>query len=315
MIVCQGNIDSFDIPKNLLLAIGNFDGVHLGHQKVISECIDIATQHGFTPAVLTFDPHTYKVAKPNASKKLICSNKKKIELFKASSLSHVFILKFDEAIMRLTHEEFVTKILVEKFNVKAVVTGYNFCFGNKRSGNIKFLKRSAKDNAFLYSAVEKFTQNNIDVSSSKIRELFSMGMIETANEMLGRAYEISGEVIGGKKLARTLGFKTANLALDNGYVYPLNGVYLVHVTTSSKEKFYGIVNIGVMPTVTKENKLSLEVLIFDFDQDIYEQEINVEFLRFIRPERTFESVQKLKCQIKKDVIDAKYLLSLVSTVL
>ena len=314
MIICKGNIDSFDIPKDLILAVGNFDGVHLGHQKVINSCINIGKHSGFIPAVLTFDPHPNSIVNSKNGKRLIYNNNQKLEILKTFPIYYLFIINFNENLMRLSCDEFVEEILIKKFGVKAVVTGHNFHFGYKKLGDVNVLNDASKEHGFSYYSIEECKQNGIEISSSKIRELLSRGMIETTNELLGRKYAICGNVIYGKKLAETLGFKTANILLDEQYIYPLKGVYLVQVIILGEEqKFYGVANIGIRPTVTDKKRLSLEIHIFDFEKDIYKRDIEVEFLHFIRPERNLGSIENLKMQVKKDIKDARYLLSLALT--
>ena len=302
-----GSISSFDIPKDLVLAIGNFDGVHLGHQKVINTCIEIAKHNKATTGILTFDPHPSTIIDKGYNKKLIYTNTRKLEMLKTFPLTCIFILAFDINLMKLTHDEFIKSILIDKFNIKGLVSGENFHFGYKGQGDINILNDFSKKYGFLYYAVEKHTQNGLKVSSSKIRELLSMGMIETTNKLLDREYAIDGKIVHGKKLAQTLQVKTANILLDEQYSYPMMGVYLVKITLlDEKTKLYGIANIGVRPTVSNENQPSLEVHIFDFDEDIYGKNIRVEFLHFIRPERNFDNIDALKMQIMKDIKDAKY---------
>ena len=308
MIICKGNVKSFDIPKNLILAIGNFDGVHLGHQKVINTCIDIGNRYGLVSAILTFDPHPSTIVNKDHNKNLIYSNNQKLEILKAFPISHLFILDFDVNLMKLSHDEFIKNILVEKFNIKGIVTGENFHFGYQGQGDVNILSSASKKYGFSYYTVVKSTQDGIAISSSKVRELLSMGMIETTNKMLGRKYAIDGKIVYGKKLAKNLGFKTANILLDEQYSYPMKGVYLVRFTILGERiKLYGVANIGVRPTVSNDNQLSLEVHIFDFNRDIYGQAAKVEFLHLIRPERSFENIEALKTQIMKDIKDAKYI--------
>ncbi|WPX96399.1 bifunctional riboflavin kinase/FAD synthetase [Candidatus Bandiella euplotis] len=307
MIICEGKLESFDIPKNLVLAIGNFDGIHIGHRDVINSCIEIAKRNGWLAAVLTFSPHPSNIIDPKNAKQPIYPAQQKIDLLKKLPLSHLFILDFDLDLMRLNHDEFIKKILIEKFQIKGVVTGYNFSFGNKKLGDVNTLMDASKKYGFLYHIVEKFLYMGIEVSSSKIRELLAMGLVETANQLLGENYAICGEVIRGKKMATTLGFKTANIPLKENYAYPLRGVYLVRVIINEIH-FYGVANIGVKPTVSDENKILLEVHIFNFAKDIYGQILKVEFLHFIRPERKLKNIESLQKQVQNDMREAQYAL-------
>jgi riboflavin kinase / FMN adenylyltransferase len=310
MIVHNCNINSNIGLNDLILAIGNFDGVHLGHQKIINQCIDLAKKHNLTPAVLTFHPHTSQFTHEDEKKKLIYNNVQKISLIRSLNIAHLFILEFNNQVMNIPHDKFVEDILIKMFKVKGIITGYNFFFGKNRLGNTDFLKNTSKQYGFIYNVVDKFDKDFIEVSSSKIRNLLSKGMIETANKILGQRYSITGNVIYGKKLARTLGFKTANIKLDQDYIYPLNGVYLVSVTIEDNKhiSYFSIANIGIKPTVLNDETITLEVHIFEFDDDIYDKNIKVEFISFLRPERNMKNLDKLKNQIKKDIRDAKYII-------
>lgn len=309
MIVHNCNISSNINIDNLVLAIGNFDGIHLGHQKIINQCVDLAKKHNFTPAILTFEPHPSQLTNIGQKKKLIYNNAQKIAIIKDLNIVHLFIFEFNNQIMNMPHNKFVEDILIKMFKVKGIVTGYNFFFGKNRLGDTKFLKTISKQNGFTYDAVDKFNKDFIEVSSSKIRDLLSKGMVETASKILGKNYFIAGKVIYGKKLARTLGFKTANIKLDQDYIYPLNGVYLVNIIIEdSNISYFGVANIGTKPTVSNDKTIILEVHIFEFDEDIYEKNIKVEFISFLRPERNLKDLEKLKYQIKKDISDAKYII-------
>lgn len=310
MIVHNCNINSCINIDNLILAIGNFDGVHLGHQKIIKQCIDLAKKHDLTPAILTFNPHPSQLTNPIKKKKLIYPNIQKIRIIKNLNITYLFILEFNHQIMNMSPDKFVEDILIKLFKVKGIITGYNFFFGKNRLGNINFLESSSKEYGFMYDVVDKFNKDSIEVSSSKIRDLLSKGMIETANKILGQNYSIEGDVIYGKKLARTLGFKTANIKLEQNYSYPLNGVYMVKITIKNKQfsSYFGVANIGIKPTVSNEKSITLEIHIFEFDKDIYEKNIRVEFISFLRPERNLKDLEKLKNQIRKDISDAKYII-------
>ncbi|WHA04855.1 bifunctional riboflavin kinase/FAD synthetase [Candidatus Bandiella numerosa] len=310
MIVHNCNINSNISFNDLILAIGNFDGVHLGHQKIINRCIDLAKKHNFTPAILTFHPHPSQFINGDGKKKLIYNNVQKISLIRDLNIAHLFILEFNNQVINIPHDKFVEDILIKMFKVKGVISGYNFFFGKNRLGNTDFLKTTSKQYGFIYNVVDKFDKDFIEVSSSKIRNLLSSGMIETANKILGRRYFITGNVIYGKKLARTLGFQTANIKLDQNYVYPLNGVYLVKVIIDDMQhtSYFGVANIGIKPTVLNDKTITLETHIFEFNDDIYGKNITIEFISFLRPERNLKNLDKLKNQIKKDISDAKYII-------
>ena len=312
MKVIHCNINSKIDLKNLVLAIGNFDGVHLGHQKIILQCIKLAKDNNLIPAILTFYPHPNSIINSKIKKKLIFDNVEKIELLKNFDIKYMFIFQFDHEFMNMSHGDFVEKILIKKFDVKGVVTGYNFHFGKNRLGNANFLSESSNNYGFFYEVIDKYKKDFIEVSSSKLRELIAKGMVETVRKILGIYYFISGVVCYGKKLAGKLGYKTANIKLIKDLVYPLNGVYLVRVTVKDEKdnSYYGVANIGVKPTFSQNHERMLEVHIFEFGQDIYEKDIKVEFISFLRPERQFSIVEELQSQIKRDINFAKYLLKI-----
>lgn len=312
MKVIHCNINSKIELKNLALAIGNFDGVHLGHQKIILQCVKLAKDNNLTPAILTFDPHPSNITNSKIKKKLIFDNVEKIELLKNFDIECLFIFQFDHELMNMSHYDFVEKILINKFDVQGIVTGYNFHFGKGRLGNVDFLSESSSKYGFFYEVIDKYKKEFIEVSSSKLRGLIAKGMVETARKILGKYYFISGSVNYGKKLAGKLGYKTANIKLIKDLVYPLNGVYLVRVIVKDEidNEYYGVANIGVKPTLFQDNNRMLEVHIFEFDQDIYEKDIKVEFISFLRPERQFSIVGELQSQIKRDINFAKYLLKI-----
>ena len=310
MKVIHCNVNSTINIKNLVLAIGNFDGVHLGHQEIINQCINLARDNNFIPAVLTFDPHPNHIVNSNIKKKLIFEIDQKITLLKNFDIDYLFVLQFNNEVMNMSSNDFIEKILIKKFNIKGVVTGYNFHFGKDRLGDVNFLTKALSRYGSLCKTVDKFEEDYVEVSSSKLRDLISKGMVETARKILGKYYFIDGNISYGKKLAEKIGYKTANIKLNKDFICPLNGVYLVQVTVKNEtnNKYFGVANIGVKPTISKEKSVMLEVHIFEFDKDIYENYIRVEFISFLRPERQFSTVEKLKSQIKMDISFAKYLL-------
>ena len=347
MITHQININTNLNIKNLILAIGNFDGVHLGHQTIIQKCINIAKKNKLVTGVLTFYPHPRQLITGNKQINMIFDYNKKIEELKKLNITYLFVLQFDKKIQNMHYDTFIQEILIKKFQIKGLVTGYNFLFGKDRVGNYKVLQKAANKYQFIYQFVDESSNIFTDISSTKIRYLLSKGMIEAANEMLGKKYYIIGQVTYGKMLARTFGFKTANITLKNNYLYPLHGVYLVKITIRYIQ-YFGIANIGLRPTVQNNNfvekitklqqglensfitkyfslfqrfkksnflkqQLILETHIFKFDHNIYKEDIKVEFLNFIRPEREFKSYQALKYQIKKDIQDCLYILKIYSS--
>jgi len=297
---------SFDIPNNFLdavIAIGNFDGLHLGHQKVILEAKEISKKKKRKLGILTFEPHPK------------CFFKKKFDFFRLSPfrVKHLLMkeigvefmlnIKFDSNIVGIDAEDFVKKFLIEKLKVYYVVTGFDFVFGNQQSGNVKTMKKiSELTKKFFFKEVPEFKFGDNEFSSSQIRRDLRKGHLKQANKTLSRKWMIISRVIKGEKKAREIGFKTANLKI-NEYCNLLYGVYFVNVTILDSRidnKFNGIANYGVKPTF-KNNEPLLEVHLFNFNEDIYGKKLKIEFVNLVREEKKFESIEKLKDQIIKDI--------------
>ncbi len=285
--------------EGLVLAIGNFDGVHKGHKKIIQETKHLAKELGLENnwGLMYFDPHPRMFLK-NHDNFLLTSKEEKFNLLKKLLVPIIIALPFNE-IYHLSAEQFFFDILIKKYNVKGMVTGDNFNFGKGRSGNIGVLSSMALRSGIKYVCVKEEKYNeNISYSSSNVRKFINQGNIVLANDLLGHGFKIKSCVIHGNKLGRTLGFPTANLFIDN-YVSPKYGVYIVFAYIEGK-KYRAMSNFGLRPTATKEKIEVLEVHIFDFDGDLYDKIIEVEFIDFIRDEKKFESLDQLKKQISKD---------------
>ena len=312
MITHNCNANSTISISNLILAIGKFDGLHIGHQLVIKECVTLSKKYDLIPAVLTFHPYPHEIIyKRCQEKKNIYNSAQKINLIKDLGILHLFVFEFNHQLMNMSHIAFVHDILIKMFKVKAVVTGYNFFFGKNQLGDTSFLTKASKELKFKYKVISQLKQDHIEVSSSKVRDLLSKGMLETANRILGREYHIMSKIIYGKKLARILGFKTANIKLDQEYIYPLSGVYLVRIIIENQTdiKYFGVANIGIKPTIFNDTIVDLEVHVFKFEKNIYNKNIRVDFISFLRPERNLKDLGKLKFQVIKDISDAQYIIS------
>lgn len=279
--------------KNLALALGYFDGVHLGHQKVIKSAVDYAQNNGKKSAVITFKDHPccyfYGVCP-----KYILSRKQREEEIAKLGVDFLYELDFNETLAGLSAEEYLKNILIKYFSPAAISTGFNHHFGARKSGDAEFLRQH--QDRFKYFEIPPQKINNEIISSTAIRNYLNKGEIAKANEMLGKNFSISGKVIEGQKLGRKLGFRTANL------IYPVEivdipfGVYEVQTTYGK-----GITNFGIRPTVSSTKKAVLETHILDFDKDIYGKTIKVEFLRMLRKEQKFNSLDELKRQITIDI--------------
>ncbi len=285
--------------KKTILTLGTFDGVHLGHKEVLNKLLLQAEASELESTLLTFFPHPRMVLQKDSNIKLLNTIEEKTVLLEKTGLQNFIIHPFDIAFSRLSAEEFVKDILVEKLNIAKIIIGYDHRFGRNRTANINDL--IAYGNRFNFSVEQISAEeiNKIPISSTKIRNALNNGAILEANAFLGYPYFITGKVIHGKKLGRTLGYPTANIQVNEPYkLLPKNGVYVVR-TTINNAVYYGMMSIGVNPTIPDE-VFSLEVHLFNFNASIYNQEIRIEFLTRIRNEEKFNSLEELKAQLKKD---------------
>jgi len=291
-----------DIPQPFNYAcvtIGNFDGVHLGHQLLFSEVVKSAHRQGGTSVVVTFDPHPLKVLRPD-SIRLISTTQQKIELIEKAGIDVLLVIPFDRNFAATTAEDFVEDVLVRTIGVKELVVGYDYAFGRGRQGNIEFLQTKGQEKGFPVTVVEAHYERGMLVSSTKIREFVAMGRMRDVRTLLGRYYQIRGEVQRGKQRGgRVVGFPTANLRISEEDLCPKRGVYVTQVI--SKGKCYGgVSNIGYNPTFG-ENRLVAETHIFDFKDDIYGKPIRINLLRHLRAERKFSGPEELAGQIRQDI--------------
>lgn len=283
-------------PK--VLSLGMFDGVHFGHISIINLLKSVAQENNLETAILTFWPHPRKVFNPNDEIKLLNTLNEKLNLLENANLDVVFLKSFDENFRNLTGEEFVRQILVQKLNVKHIIIGHDHVFGKNKSGNFELLQKLSKELDFVVQQLDAVKEGEFNISSTKIRNCLANGNIIGANKMLGYHYSVSGKVIDGKKLGRTIGYPTANIEVDELKLLPKKGAYIVEVYV--KNKFYkGMLSIGTNPTVNGD-KLTVEVYILDFNKDIYGEEITVKFRDFLHEEIKFESLEKLIERLDED---------------
>ncbi|MAI29991.1 MAG: riboflavin biosynthesis protein RibF [Rickettsiales bacterium] len=297
---------SFSIPKKFndsVIAIGNFDGLHLGHLEVINEAKKISLDLKKKVGVMTFEPHPKSFFRKKYEFFRLTPFRMKYELLKKKELDFMLNIKFDRSFMKISSLNFIEKILLKDLKASHIVTGFDFVFGNKQTGNVDVLRNFCESSKKLkFTEIEEKKIDGSEVSSSLIRDLLRVGKIEKANKILSRKWTVVGRILKGEKKAREIGFKTANMSV-NSYCDICYGVYAVLIQLPeeiSEKKFYGIANYGVKPTFKKKNPI-LEVHIFDFSKEIYGKKIKVSFLKFIRKEKKFESVEKLKDQIIKDI--------------
>ena len=302
--------------KNPVVTIGTFDGVHLGHQKIIEQLNVEANKIGGESVLLTFDPHPRIVLFPeNHGVQLIQTQEEKFRVLEQISLKNVVLVPFTKEFSGLSAIEFVEKILVGNLKAKKVVIGYDHQFGRNREGTIEFLKSVSGKYGFEVIEISAKSIDEINISSTKIRDSLLRGDIETAKLFLSRPFEISGLVIKGNQLGRTLGYPTANIQVSSDLkLIPANGVYAVRVKIADQFHF-GVMNIGKKPTVNSSNEKSLEVHIFDFNKDIYGDLITVFMEKHIRNEKKFANLDELKRAISNDEITCRryYNLPLVSS--
>lgn len=293
------SISSFSSKNKTVVTIGTFDGVHIGHQKILTKITKIAKEENYESVVLTFFPHPRMVLQQDNSIKLLSTLKEKEQLFENIGIDHLIIHPFDEEFSKLSAEDFVKKILVDQLNIQKIVIGYDHRFGKNRSANLDDLIKFGIKYHFEVEQISAEEINNNAVSSTKIRNSLLNGDIETANSYLGYHYNFTGIVVKGKQLGRTIGFPTANISIDEDYkLLPKNGVYIVQ-TEIEGTRFFGMMNIGTRPTIDGKTQ-STEVYILDFDKEIYDKSLTVSILKFIREEQKFESIEHLKSQIEKD---------------
>ncbi|MEC0231519.1 MULTISPECIES: bifunctional riboflavin kinase/FAD synthetase [Paenibacillus] len=286
-----------------VVAIGDFDGVHMGHQEVIGRALRTAKKLGLPTAIMTFHPHPRAVMGQDKYVDLLTPMRKKMEMFASLGVSHTYIVTFDASLMRLSPEEFVDQVL-HRLGVDSVICGFDFTFGYQGKGNPDTLCELSHGK-FSVEVVRPFHMDGEKVSSTLIRESLQQGDIDTVTRLLGRPYSISGIVVDGAKRGRTIGFPTANLQLDESYVVPTNGVYAIKASLKG-ETYKGVMNIGIKPTFTTgELKPSFEAHLFDFSDQIYGEHMSVELIAFLRPERKFSSIDELVAQIKQDAELAK----------
>jgi len=301
------SINDFVSSKKTILTLGTFDGVHIGHRKILEKLTqntDPDTSGGkYESLVLTFFPHPRMVLEGQSEVKLLNTIKEKITLLEKTGIENLIIHPFDEIFSRLTASEFVKTVLVDQLHIKKIIIGHDHKFGRNRTANIDDLIAFGKEYDFEVEQISAQEIEAVSVSSTKIRKELKAGNVALANEYLGYNYFMTGTIIKGNQLGRTIGFPTANIRIPEEYkLIPKNGVYVVKSIINQKTVF-GMMNIGFNPTVSGEN-LSLEIHYFDFDFDLYDTEVAVSLLKYIRPEQKFESLDLLKAQLAKDKNEA-----------
>lgn len=285
--------------KNTFVTIGTFDGVHLGHQKIIERIETSANQKNCRSFLITFEPHPRKIVSKDSVIKLLTTTEEKLLILKKLKVQNVFLVNFTVEFSQLSADEFVKKYIIDGMGVKEIIIGYDHHFGKDRSGDLKKLTQLGKEFDFSLSMIEEVKINEQVVSSTKIRNALAEGNLLTANSFLGRYYSFSGKVIHGDKRGRTLGYPTANLRIDEDKLLPALGIYLCEVIVNN-EKYYGLLSIGRRPTFYSEGEIIPEVFILNFDEDIYDAIITLNLIERIRSEKKFDSVEDLIKQMDED---------------
>lgn len=300
------NIQEFTGVEKPIVTIGTFDGVHIGHKKIISRLTEVASKEGGETVLLTFFPHPRMVLFPDDNDlKLISTQKEKIALLEKEGVDHLIITPFDKSFSRLSAAEYVREILVNQLNVFKVVIGYDHHFGRNREGDLEQLKELAKIYDFGVEEIPAQMISDTNISSTKARKALLAGDVTKANSYLGHPFELSGTVVLGKQLGRKIGFPTANIKVAEKYkLIPKKGAYAV--TIQLQDGLYnGMLNIGDNPTVDKEETtVKIEVHIFDFYNEIYNETIHLSLMHRIRDEKKFENIDELQKQLELDKIQA-----------
>ena len=304
-------LDEFQKVDKAVVTIGTFDGVHIGHRKIISRLTEVARQINGESVILTFFPHPRMILNPeDVNLKLITTINEKARLLEDLGIDHLIITPFTRDFSNLSAETYIKQILVDKMGTSKIVIGYDHHFGKDREGNLRKLQELAATYSYEVEEIPEQDIHDVAVSSTQIRKALLKGDVQTANEFLGYNFSLFGQVIKGDQLGRTLGFPTANLLVEENYkLIPGDGIYAVKLKIGENtQTFKGMAYIGNRPTINGMSR-NIEVNIFDFDQELYRQYISMEFVQFIRGDIRFENIEKLKTQIAGDKEAALALLS------
>ncbi|QEK12228.1 bifunctional riboflavin kinase/FAD synthetase [Crassaminicella thermophila] len=297
------SLENIEIDSNTGIALGSFDGVHIGHQALIVNLVDVCKKSNLKSVVYTFRNHPRNLTVSNGAPKRIITDKKKFHLLAELGVDYTVFIDFDDYQRTLSPEKFIKEILKDKFKMSYAVVGFNYRFGYRAQGDAAFLNHLKEKYSYDVMIVKAINIQDEVISSTKIREFISNGDIGKANLFLGRNYSIVGNVIHGKGLGKEFGFPTANIFVNKDYILPSSGVYFTKCIIDNK-MYYSITNIGVNPTIGK-NPISIETHIFKFDGDLYGKEIEILFFQKSRDEMKHEKIQDLICQINRDVQLAK----------
>ncbi len=301
-------LEGFTPVKNAVVTSGTFDGVHLGHQKILTRIREIARSIQGETVLITFWPHPRLVLYPNEHNlRLLSTFEEKAKLLRQYGIDHLITIPFTQEFSQMSSAEFISKVLVEAIQTKKLVIGYDHRFGKNREGSFEYLKANSSDFGFDLEEISRQDVEEIAVSSTKIRKALESGDVKTAESCLGRPYELNGLVIKGQQIGRSIGFPTANIHIPNDYkLIPKDGVYAVEASVDGT-LYKAMLNIGNRPTVDGTKK-TVEANLFDFQGDLYDKQITVYFHEFLREERKFDSLEALKAQLFQDQKSARSLL-------
>ena len=293
-------LTDFHPPHFSVVTSGTFDGVHLGHQKILRRLQELASSKQGETVLLTYWPHPRLILQPqDKSLRLLSTLSEKVKLLEEMGIDHLIILPFTEELSQMSSAEFIQTILVEKIQTKTLVIGYDHKFGKNREGSFEYLQSHSHLFGFAIEEISRQDVDDLGVSSTKIRTALAQGDISTANKYLGRPYDLSGQVVKGQQIGRSLGFPTANIQIEDDYkLLPRDGAYAVHAEVNSIQ-YKAILNIGDRPTVDGEKK-TIEAHLIDFEGDLYGQDLRIYFQEFLREEKKFESLDALKNQLVVD---------------
>jgi len=312
MIVHRGLDDLHPLP-NAVVTSGTFDGVHRGHQTILARLTEVASVSNGESVLITYWPHPRTVVSNDSQDlKLLTTLDEKIELLDKAGVNHLIVIPFTRSFSQLSSEEFIRQILIAQIGTRKLVIGYDHRFGRDREGGFDYIKAHQDEYGFEVEEIPRQDIEAVGVSSSKIRTALTAGNIRTANRFLGRYYSLTGTIVKGRQLGRTIGFPTANMQVDDpGKLVPANGVYAVDVLYKD-QRYGGMLNIGFRPTVDAAtvagSNLTIETYIFDFDRDIYGEHLTLRFREFLRPEQKFEGLPALVSQLKQDEESARIVL-------
>ena len=307
-MIIHKELDTLEPIPNAVVTSGTFDGVHRGHQIILARLTEVARASNGESVLITYWPHPRTVvANDSQNLKLLTTLDEKIELLDQAGVDHLVIIPFTRSFSQLSSEEYIRQILIDKIGTKKLVIGYDHRFGRDREGGFDYIQAHQSDYGFEVEEIPRQDIEAVGVSSSKIRTALAEGHIRSANQFLGRSYTLTGTIVKGRQLGRTIGFPTANMQVDDPVkLIPANGVYAVEVAYG-EATLGGMLNIGFRPTVAGTNQ-TIETYIFDFDKDIYGEHMTLKFREFLRPEQKFDGLPALVAQLKDDEESARVIL-------